>query len=146
MANFLYDKGPTLQPFILSEAAGMRSRDEVTVKWDTDPIQSGTILVKGTPAGAEVCVPWTPTAGGTFAGILYERVLSKPAGGAATTKAVAITADAEVNVKYLANFADAQSAALVSLLASAGIKVRGLKSSLGIATPSQDAPNVETPV
>ena len=125
----LYNNQIRLKPFILEEAGGQRSRDNVTVTQSGAAIVSGTLLGKITASGKYI--PYSNGASDgsqTVAGILYEHL---PA-ATGDVKAVIINVDAEVNRLELTGL-DAPGE--VDLLAL-GIKVRGNTTSLSISTPT----------
>lgn len=101
---------PLLRPFIVTEAAGQRSRANATVTLAGAPLESGQLLVA---SGAK----WVPYAGtGTALAININRL-------PATTgdvSAVIITGDCEVNRFELTGLTQAAEAALLAV----GIKVR----------------------
>lgn len=118
---------PKLKPFVLTEASGQRSRDNVTVVASGTEIKSGTVL--GRLANGKY-VPYdnAGTGGAEVAvAILYQHI-------PATTgdvKAVAFTSDCEVNRKELTGLDAAGEADLRAV----GIKVRGVTTP-GISTPA----------
>ena len=128
-AGHLYDSGPKVRPFVLSEASNSRSRDVATVAVAGTAIKSGTLLGKVTASGK--LVPYSNAASDgsqTCVGILYE-------GTDAITgdvKRVIINTDAEVNRYELTGLDSAGEADLLAL----GIKVRGRTGLLGIDTPA----------
>lgn len=119
---------PKLKPFVLSEASGQRSRDNVTVIVSGSDIKSGTVLGKVTASGKYK--PYSNAASDgseVAAGILYQHI-------EATTgdvKAVAFTSDCEVNRKELTGLDAAGEADLRAL----GIKVRGVTTAT-VSTPA----------
>jgi len=128
-AGHLYDAGPKVRPFVLSEASNSRSRDVATLAVTGTAIKSGTLLGKVTATGK--LVPYSNVAAdGSQAcvGILYE-------GTNAVTgdvKCVIINTDAEVNRYELVGLDTAGEADLLAL----GIKVRGKTGLLGVSTPA----------
>ncbi len=109
--------------FILSEANGARSRENVTVA-QGHTMQPGTVL--GVVAASGEYVPLDPSAtdgSETAAGVLYDAVDST--GGAVT--AVAVVRDAELKENYLvwpAGITDAQKAAALAQLRALGMIAR----------------------
>jgi hypothetical protein len=130
-AGHLYDPGPLLRPFILSEANGGRSRSVAIVT------QAGAALESGTPLTlvAGKYVPYTNTApGDTAHAVLYERL---PA-ATGDKKAVVIDVDAVLNrfeMSWGALDNTAITAAIADLSAK-GIKVDGTPSAKTISTPA----------
>lgn len=127
-AGHLYDTGPRVKPFLLSEAPGQRSREHATVTVAGTAIKSGTLLGKITASGKYV--PYSNAAADgsqTAVAILYEKC---DAATGDVTKVI-IVADAEVNRFELTGLDTAGEADLLAL----GIKVRG-KTTLGISTPA----------
>ena len=118
---------PKLKPFVLTEASGQRSRDNVTVVASGAEIKSGTVL--GRLANGKY-VPYNNAGEGgaeVAVAILYQHI-------EATTgdvKAVAFTSDCEVNRKELTGLDAAGEADLRAV----GIKVRGVTTP-GISTPA----------
>lgn len=127
-AGHLYDNGPAVKPFLLSEAPGERSRSNVTVTVAGTAFASGTVMGKITASGKYVPYKSTNSDGSqTAAGILYAR--TKAVTG--DVSAVLIDTDAEVNVNELTGLDAGATTALKAL----GIKVRGTDT-LGITTPA----------
>lgn len=132
-AGHLYDTGPRVRPFVLSEAPGSRSRAIANIKATGTIIKSGTLLGKITAAGADQnkLVPYNNAASDgsqTCVGILYERVDAVTG----TVSKVIIETDAEVNRYELTGLDAAGEADLLAL----GIKVRGKTGLMGIETPA----------
>lgn len=118
---------PKLKPFVLTEASGQRSRDNVTVVASGVEIESGTVL--GRLANGKY-VPYNNAGEGgaeVAVAILYEHI--HPTTG--DVRAVAFTSDCEVNRKELTGLDAAGEADLRAV----GIKVRGVNT-LGISTPA----------
>jgi hypothetical protein len=114
---------PRLAAFVLSEASGQRSRENVPVtRHSTQPIKSGTVL----KVSGGKYVPYDGS--GDAAGILYNHV--EP--GTGDVEAVAFVRDCEVNVNALIGLDSGAVADLLSL----GILVRGSTDSLSIHTPA----------
>lgn len=124
MAAALYSN-PPLADFILSEASGQRSRDNVVVTQTGDAIESGTLLSKG--AGGKY-VPYTTADKGAAVGILYNRLEA----ATGDTKAVAFTADCEVKASALVGLNANADAGLLTV----GIKLRRDGDRLGVQTPA----------
>jgi hypothetical protein len=84
---------PRIEEFVLSEANGFLSRDEVTVTLQGTAIKSGTVMSKLTATGKWVPYDDVGTDGSEVAsGILY---VAQPA-GSGDVKAVMFTRDCEV--------------------------------------------------
>lgn len=118
---------PKLKPFVLNEASGQRSRDNVTVTAAGVDIKSGTVL--GRLANGKY-VPYNNAGSGgaeIAVAILYQHIDAFTG----DVKAVAFTADCEVNRKELTGLDAAGEADLRAV----GIKVRGVATD-GIATPA----------
>lgn len=133
VAGHLYDNGPRVRPFLLSEASNTRSRDVATIKVTGSVIKSGTLLGKITDAGADQgkLVAYSNAASNgsqTCVGILYESTDAVTG----DVKKVIINADAEVNRFELTGLDTAGETDLLAL----GIKVRGKTGSLTIDTPA----------
>lgn len=129
VAGHLYDKGPRVRPFLLSEASNTRSRDVATVTVAGTAIQSGTLLGKVTATGKLVAYSNAASDGSqTCVGILYESTDAITG----DVKKVIINADAEVNRFALTGLDSAGETDLLAL----GIKVRGKTGSLTIDTPA----------
>jgi len=129
VAGHLYDKGPRVRPFLLSEASNTRSRDVATITVAGTAIQSGTLLGKVTATGKLVAYSNAASNGSeTCVGILYESTDAITG----DVKKVIINADAEVNRFELTGLDSAGEADLLAL----GIKVRGKTGSLTIDTPA----------
>lgn len=125
----LYNDQIKLKPFVLEEAEGQRSRDNVTVTQTGTAIVSGTVLGKITASGKYA--PYSNAASDgtqTAVGILYEHLPAKTG----DSKAVIFNLDCEVNRAELTGLDTAGEADLLAL----GIKVRGNTSVLSIATPT----------
>ena len=110
MATALYSQ-PPLADFILSEAPGQLSRENVVVTQAGTAVKSGTVLKAGT-AGKHV--PYDGT--GNPTGILYNQL----AAATSDTPAVAFTLNCEVKGSALTGL----DAAAVTKLLALGIKVR----------------------
>lgn len=125
MTTPLYSN-PPLADFVLSEASGQRSRDNVVVTMAGDPILSGTVLTK-LPTGEYVPFPGVEV-GATADAVLYSH-LPEATGD---FPAVAFTADCEVRRGALIGLTgDAEAD-----LATKGIKVRGTAGLDGVSTPA----------
>ncbi|MBK6587948.1 MAG: head decoration protein [Acidobacteria bacterium] len=84
--------------FILSEASGTRSRDEVTIAAAAAALEVGTVMGKITASGKYVAYDNGASDGSEVAaGVLYAAV----ADSAADQKGVIIARDAEVNASRL---------------------------------------------
>jgi hypothetical protein len=128
VSGHIYDNGPKVKPFILSEAPGERSRDNVTVIVAGSVIKSGTVLGKVTASGKYK--PYSNVAADgseVAAGVLY-RATDAVTGD---VKSVILNKDAEFNRFELTGLDTAGEADLLAL----GIKVRGIDTA-GIATPA----------
>ena len=118
-----YEEPARTGEFILSEANGARSRENVTVA-QGHTLQPGTVL--GIVSATGEYAPFAPSATDgteTAAGVLYDAVDST--GGAVT--AVAVVRDAELNENHLvwpAGITDAQKAAAAASLRGAGLILR----------------------
>lgn len=108
---------PRLAEFVLSEAAGQRSRENIVVKQSGAVVASGTVMTLITAAGADKgkYIPYVPGAGADA--VLYNYLPAKT--GDAT--AVAFARDCEV-VKSVLVGADAGA---LTKLAAYGIMARG---------------------
>lgn len=118
---------PKLKPFVLSEASGQRSRENVTVTVAGADIKSGTVL--GRLANGKY-VPYNNAGSGgaeIAVAVLYQHIEAMTG----DVKAVAFTADCEVNRKELTGLDSTGEADLRAV----GIKVRGVATD-GIATPA----------
>ena len=118
-----------LADFVLSEADMFRSRDNVTVTQTGTEIKSGTVLGKITATGKYI--PYLDGAADgsqVAAGILYTWL---PA-ATGDKKAVVFNTDCEVRRGALTGL-DANGEADLRTI---GIKVRGLATVAGIATPA----------
>ena len=114
---------PRLAAFVLAEASGQRSRENVPVtRNSTNPIKSGTVL----KISGGKYVPYDGS--GDAAGILYSHV--EPGTGVA--EAVAFVRDCEVNRNALIGLDSGGEADLKAL----GVIVRGSSGSLSIHTPA----------
>lgn len=110
---------PRLAEFVLSEASGQRSRQNITVTQSGAAIKSGTVMSKLTADGKYVPYDNLGTDGSEVAaGILYNHL---PA-ATGNVKAVGFVRDCEVNRKALIGL-DATGEAD---LAAIGVLVRGL--------------------
>jgi head decoration protein D len=110
--------------FVLSEANGQRSRDNITIGENQDFV-AGTVLGKLTADGSFVAF----NAGGADGSQNAAAIPLYPAktGDGESVKISAITGDAEVNGKILtwpAGATDVQKNAAIAALAAIGIKVR----------------------
>lgn len=121
MATPLYDT-PKLRPFIVTEASGQRSRENVVVTQTGTAIKSGAMLAK---SGSKY-IPYTDGATQNIAAILYEHL---PA-ATGDAKAVAIVRDCEVNRFELSGLDTAGEADLLAL---------------GIVVRSKVVPSIKTP-
>jgi hypothetical protein len=111
-------KGPL--DFVLSEANGKRSRDNVVIPAGNGILQPGTVLA----ASGANHVPLTAAAGAGAVAILGYRVDTT---GAGAVRAAAITRDAEVNRHQLvwpAGITAPEQTAAINALAAKGIMVR----------------------
>jgi hypothetical protein len=109
---------PRVEEFVLSEANGFLSRDEVTVTLGAQPIKSGTVMSKLTASGKWVPYDDVGTDGTEVAsGILYTAL---PA-GSGDVKAVMFVRDCEVLRAALTGL----NANGTADLAANGIIVRG---------------------
>jgi hypothetical protein len=130
VAGHLYENGPRVRPFLLSEASGQQSRENVTVTVSgATAIKSGTLLGKITATGKYI--PYSNAAvdgSQTAVAILYGATSAVNG----DEKAVVITNNAEVNRAELTGL----DAPAEVELAAIGIKVRGRTGLLGIATPA----------
>lgn len=116
---------PRLAAFVLSEADGQRSRENVLVTRDTDDaIPSGTVLM--TVSGKYV--PYDGVSASVATGILYSHV---PA-GTGDVEAVAFVRDCEVNRR---NIIGLDNDAIADLNA-VGVIVRGDPTALTAHTPA----------
>ena len=116
---------PRLAAFVLSEADGQRSRENVIVpRSATAPIKSGTVLML---SGADY-VPYDGVTASVAVGILYSHVGE----GTGNADAVAFVRDCEVNRKNLIGLDAAGEADLKAL----GIIVRGETGALSTHTPA----------
>jgi hypothetical protein len=110
--------------FVLSEASGRRSREQMVLDVTAVALPSGTALGKLTANGRYVpYLPGAATGAQNFAGILGSRREID----AATQRAVAMVRDCEVNGRELVfiNALDAgQLAAFEAAAAAAGVLVR----------------------
>lgn len=114
---------PRLAAFVLAEASGQRSRENVPVTRDsTNPIKSGTVL----KISGGKYVPYDGS--GDAVGILYSHV--EP--GTGDAEAVAFVRDCEVNRNALIGLDSGGEADLKAL----GVIVRGSSGSLSIHTPA----------
>ncbi len=120
---------PRLADFVLSEAEGFRSRDNVVVTQTGTEIKSGTVVSKLTATGKYVVYDDVGTDGSEVAaGVLYTHL---PA-ATGDVKAVVFNADCEVRRGALIGLnADCEAD-----LRTLGIKVRGTASLAGISTPA----------
>ena len=125
MATHLYNT-VGLKPFVISEASGLRSRDEIVVTQAGDAVESGQLLAK--QADGKYLPYAVDGSDGEATAVLYRRL---PA-ATGDVKAVAIVRDAEVNVFELTNLGTTGKAEL----AAQGIIVRGKSNVLGVATPA----------
>lgn len=123
--NHLYSQ-PRLADFILSEANGQRSRENVVVTQTGVAIVSGTVLAK-LASGKHVPYVNGDATAGEAAAILYTHL---PA-ATGDTKAVAFARDCEVKRSALTGL-DAEGTAD---LGKAGIAVRGITTP-GVSTPA----------
>ena len=111
--------------FILSEANGARSRENIKVAAGAGQLEPGTVL--GIVAASGEYVPLNPSAtdgSEQAAGILYAAV---DASGSTAVDAVAIVRDAEVKggeLVWPGGITDAQKATAVAQLGATGIIVR----------------------
>lgn len=120
---------PRLADFVLSEAEGFRSRDNVVVTQTGTEIKSGTVVSKLTATGKYVVYDDVGTDGSEVAaGVLYTHL---PA-ATGDVKAVVFNADCEVRRGALIGLNAGGEADLRTL----GIKVRGTASLAGISTPA----------
>jgi hypothetical protein len=115
--NILRDTKVRVEEFLLSEAAGMRSRDTVTLAANVAPIQAGTLLGKVTATG--FMIPYNNAAADgsqQAVGVLrnFVPISTTP------TKETAFTRDCEVDSFFLTG-ADAPGIADLALL---GVIVR----------------------
>jgi Bacteriophage lambda head decoration protein D len=123
-----FNEGRHTAEFILSEANGNRSRENVTIAGGTGgagKVAAGTVLGKLTATGEYVPSPAAGADGSqTAVAILIEAVDAT----AADVKAAVIARDAEVNGKLLSYEAsvdtDPEKAAKAAQLAAVGIIVR----------------------
>ncbi len=110
--------------FILSEANGARSRENITLASGAGQLQPGTVL--GIVAASGEYVPIDPAATDgreTAAGILYDHADAT----SAAVAAAAMVRDAEIKADLLIwpdGITDAQKAAALSQLAATGIVAR----------------------
>ena len=109
---------PRLAEFVLSEASGQRSRENITVTQSGAAIASGTVISKLTASGKYVPYDNVGTDGSEIAsGVLYTPL---PA-ATGDVKAVGFVRDCEVNIKALTGLdTDAKGD-----LAAIGVIVRG---------------------
>ena len=120
---------PRLADFVLSEAEGFRSRDNVVVTQTGVEIKSGTVVSKLTATGKYVVYDDVGTDGSEVAaGILYTHL---PA-FTGDAKAVVFNTDCEVRRGALIGLNTGGEADLRTL----GIKVRGTAGLAGVSTPA----------
>ena len=118
-----YEEPARTGEFILSEANGARSRENITMA-QGHALQPGTVL--GIVSASGEYAPFNPTATDgteTAAGILYDEVDSTDG----VVAAVAVVRDAEINGNHLiwpVGITDAQKAAAIASLRGTGIILR----------------------
>lgn len=124
MATHFYNT-PRLVDFVLSEAKGQRSRENIVVTQAGAEVLSGTVLSK-TVGGKYI--PYVTGGSATADAILYEHLPAKTG----DAEAVGFVRDMEANRFRLTGLAgDA-----IGELAEAGIIVRGDPTALRISTPA----------
>lgn len=109
--------------FIVSEANGLRSREQITLLANEGALVAGQVLGKITSGGKYVAVdPDASDGSEAAAGILWEGQTV----GASDSQAVAVVRDAEVNESELtfAGLSTAETAAAVAQLVALGILMR----------------------
>lgn len=126
-----FTEGRHAAEFILDEANGQRSRENVTLA-ASQTITPGMVLIAGEAWVAASAVPGT----GDDVCIAIYGVTT--AAGETTTKTAVIARDAEVNgncLEWPADATDANIATAVAVLAEKGIIVRGVPAGY-VASPS----------
>lgn len=121
----VYNEGRATGEFILSEAAGKRSRDNVTIASGAGILAAGTVLGQITAIGKYVASAVGASDGSQVAKAV---LLAEVDATSADVAAVALTRDCEVNGNILTYAADrdldAEKTAANVDLAGAGIIVR----------------------
>jgi hypothetical protein len=113
--------------FVISEANGQRSRDQVTLLASQGDLVPGTVLAKITSSGKYV--PYDDDANGTTAGVgIALAILCYPAANSASDQSVTVIArDSEVDSALLtweASNDNTEKTAGIADLAAVGIIVR----------------------
>ena len=117
-------QGPRQAEFIISEASGYRSRDEITLASGAGVLEPGTVLGQVTVGGKYVQLDQDAADGSEVAAAILYRDQDATT---ADVKALAITRDAEVNALNLIWPADidaGEKTTAIGQLEAAGIIVR----------------------
>lgn len=126
----VFEQGPRAAEFILSEANGQRSRDNVTVK-QGETLAAGEMFQldeTGDAVAVDATLDSNDALVTAIAGIMIYAVDASSSGTNADTPAAAIVRDAEVNGNLLTfpdeSSAGGERAACVTSLAALGVIVR----------------------
>lgn len=120
----ILEMGPRESEFLISEASGYRSREEITLASDSGVVKTGTVLAVVTATGKYVPLDQDGDDGSEVAaGVLYRDTDAT----SADARALAIVRDAEVNALNLIwpdDIEAGEKATAIGELEAAGVIVR----------------------